>query len=92
MSESSPLPCNHRTKLRARNVCVVIRDGHLTSAKSGGIRHDLVEFCASPTCEHVFRAERKQREFPVRHLPGPLEQVLGFARVVEAAVVARMAS
>lgn len=51
--------CQHPVKLKVSNVTAIIAGGSLTSGDPDrAIRYELIEFCARPSCEHVFRAER----------------------------------
>jgi hypothetical protein len=58
--------CECSVKVRATDVSAVIHKGFLATCDSVDpelrrlkpIRYEVLEFCARPTCEKVFRAEK----------------------------------
>lgn len=53
-------------KVRAKNVTAIVRADAagrqwLTSGETEPVRYAVLEYCARPTCERVFKAERGWR-------------------------------
>lgn len=61
--------CGARTKVRARNVQAIVHNGFMFGTEEldkrdprknlQPTRYEVLEFCGSPTCEKVFRAEKE---------------------------------
>jgi hypothetical protein len=63
--------CACAVKVRATNVSAIVHKGYLLGLESVGpnerhkykpIVYDVLEFCQRPTCEKVFKAEKKRGE------------------------------
>lgn len=70
-SKSACHLCGCQQRVRAENISAVIYHGHLVGEEEAGdrklhpVEYDVVEFCAKPTCEKVFKATKKDaREQP----------------------------
>lgn len=60
--------CAHGTKLKATNVSAIVKNGHLLGHEALGpkerkpvpMEYEVLVYCQNPTCEKVFKAERKE--------------------------------
>ena len=64
--------CAHAVKVRATDVSAIVHNGFLLGQseleasdprrKLVPQQYDVLEFCRKPTCEKVFKAERKEED------------------------------
>jgi hypothetical protein len=72
MSETISTACECTVKLRARDVSAIIHKGYLLGTvnlepndprrKLEPMVYEFIDFCAKPTCEKVYKSERKASE------------------------------